>query len=101
MSFMQMVIYDKAPTYTADCGKCGVTIWAHPDTGITAQELRDGTARCDQCASGTANPATVQAAGTMYAGRYSAPGYMDCTDWQYNANLRELKRELRALYGEE
>ena len=101
MSFMEMYIYDKAPTYTADCDTCGATIWAHPDTGVSVAELRSGHAECPQCASGHANPDTVTFAGTLYAGRYSANGYMDCTDWHYGSNLRELKKELRDIYGED
>ena len=101
MSFMEMYIYDKGPTYTAECDNCGATIWAHPDTGATRGELQSGAVRCDQCASGHADPETVKFAGTLYAGRYSANGYMDCTDWHYGSNLRELKKELRDLYGED
>lgn len=99
MSFMDIYIYNKAPTYAADCGKCGASIYAHPDTGCTEQELRDGTAECGQC-TGHADPVTVSYCGKLYAGRYSANGYMDCTDWSYDANLRNLKRELRAMYGD-
>jgi len=25
-----------------------------------------------------------------YVGRYSAPGYMDCTDWHFSTSLKEL-----------
>jgi hypothetical protein len=38
--------------------------------------------------------------GKQYAGRYSANGYMDCTDWHYDANKRRLERELRSMYGD-
>jgi len=34
-------------------------------------------------------------------GRYSAPGYLDCTDWQYDTNRRRLERTLRDYYGNE
>ncbi|MBF6571693.1 MAG: hypothetical protein IVW54_22870 [Candidatus Binataceae bacterium] len=36
-----------------------------------------------------------------YFGRYSAPGYLDCTDWNFSRNARELTRELRDMYGED
>lgn len=97
---MQLFIYQKAPTFTADCAGCGATIYAHPDTGETEESLRDGSAHCDQCCD-YADPDTVSAAGMLYAGRYSAPGYMDCTDWHYGSNLRELETELRDLYGDD
>lgn len=100
MSFMKAFIYDKARTYSADCDTCGASLYAHPDTGTTESELRDGTAECPHCSHGHANPETVTYVGRLYAGRYSAPGYMDCTDWHYGPNLKELTRELRDAYGE-
>lgn len=36
-----------------------------------------------------------------YLGRYSAPGYMDCTDWSFDTNLSSLRRTLRDYYGED
>jgi len=43
---------------------------------------------------------TFQDLGKQYAARYSAPGYMDCTDWSYGSNKRELMREVRDMYGD-
>lgn len=34
-------------------------------------------------------------------GRYSAPGYLDCTSWEYDTNRRRLERTLRDLYSDE
>ena len=34
-----------------------------------------------------------------YLARYSAPGYMDCTDWIAGTNKLALLRELTELYG--
>ena len=100
MSFMEMFIYDKAPLYCAPCDKCSADIYAHESTGTSLEELQLGTAECGQCASGHANPEVISYEGKQYAGRYSASGYTDCTDWYYGANLRELKRELRDAYGD-
>lgn len=36
-----------------------------------------------------------------YFGRYSAPGYMDCTSWMFDHDLAELESELDRLYGDE
>jgi hypothetical protein len=36
-----------------------------------------------------------------YLARMSAPGYMDCTDWIFGTNKRELMRELREMYGDD
>ncbi len=33
-------------------------------------------------------------------GRYSAPGYMDATDWVYGRSRREVEEELDNLYGD-
>lgn len=37
----------------------------------------------------------------VWYGRYSAPGYMDCTDYSWSNNRRELERELRSMYGDD
>ena len=34
-------------------------------------------------------------------GRYSAPGYMDCTDWTWADTEEELIAELKSMYGDE
>ena len=36
-----------------------------------------------------------------YFGRYSAPGYLDCTPWEYSASRVELERLLTDLYGDQ
>lgn len=35
-----------------------------------------------------------------YFGRYSAPGYLDCTDWMYDTNKRRLEKDMRAMYDD-
>lgn len=35
-----------------------------------------------------------------YLGRYQAPGYMDATDWSFSKNFRELRKDLKEMYGE-
>lgn len=104
MSFMKMRIYQKGRLYTADCAKCGMTHYAHEwitdDFNGERDAMQDGTLRCNEC-GGQTNKETFMDCGRQYAGHYSANGYMDCTDWHYNANLRALKRELRDMYGED
>lgn len=34
-----------------------------------------------------------------YFGRYSASGFLDCTDWSFSPNRRKLEKELRDMYG--
>lgn len=36
----------------------------------------------------------------QYIGRFSAAGYMDCTDWHYDTNRKRLERELKESYGD-
>ena len=60
--------------------------------------MQDGTLRCPEC-SGTIDADTFLECGRQYAGRYSADGYMDCTDWHYDTNKRRLERDLREMYG--
>ncbi len=103
MNHMQLFIYKKGALYAADCSKCGVTNYTHEWITDAHNETRDamqaGTARCDEC-GGKIDKGTFIDCGKQYAGRYSAPGYMDCTDWSYNPNKRRLERELRDMYGE-
>lgn len=76
--------------------------WAHMDHNERRDAMEAGALRCDECVTGRANPETFgKCKGKHYAGRYSAPGYMDCTDWSYGTNKRDLIRELRDMYGEE
>lgn len=102
---MQLQVYQKGALYTADCRNCGHTMFTHEWTTDDHNERRDamekGTLRCDEC-NGTVNPDTFwKSPRPQYAGRYSAPGYLDCTGWNYGTNKRQLEKELRGLYGEE
>lgn len=104
MSFMQQQIYNKGRVYSADCRKCGATHFIHEWTTDAFNDDRDamqaGTANCPEHCGGKLDPETFHDCGQQYAGRYSAPGYMDRTDWHYAANKRRLARELRNWYGE-
>jgi NAD-dependent SIR2 family protein deacetylase len=103
MSFMQLQIYRKGALYCADCSKCGATVYSHEwttdDNNGMRDALQNGTARCPDC-GGTTRADSFVDCGRQYAGRYSAPGYMDCTEWCYRANKRTLARDLRSMYGE-
>lgn len=101
MGFMRPEIIRKGALYACDCAKCGTTSYTHEWLADNFSEDRDameaGTFRCEEC-GGKNDPDTVYDCGKNYAGRYSAPGYMDCTTWDYAPNLRNLKRELRNMY---
>lgn len=102
MSFMQLQIIQKGALYSCECAKCGITMNTHEFVHMNHNERRDamqaGTLACDECGS-HADPDTFDDWGKQYAGRYSAPGYMDCTDWLYDTNKRRLAREVRRQYG--
>ena len=104
MSFMQLQVYKKGRLYCADCAKCGATMYAHEwitdDFNGDRDAMQAGTARCPEC-GGHADADTFTDCGRQYAGRYSAPGYMDCTDWSFGTNRRNLERELRNMYDGE
>ena len=104
MSFMQLELTRKGRLYCADCAKCGATLYSHEwatwDNNGTRDALQDGTAQCDQCGIGRADPETFTDCGMQYAARYSAPGYLDCTDWSYGTNKRTLTREVRTMHAE-
>jgi hypothetical protein len=112
MSFMQLQIYQKGALYAVDCSRCGCTNYTHEWTNADHNDRRDamqaGTLRCDECAHAVGERWNAMESrsikdislGQQYAGRYSAPGYMDCTSWSYGKNKRVLARELRDMYGE-
>jgi hypothetical protein len=104
MSHMQLFIYQKGALYCADCSRCGATNYTHEwitdDHNERRDAMQDGTARCDECLN-TLDPETFIDCGKQYAGRYSAPGYMDCTEWCFDTSKRRLARHLREMYGEE
>jgi hypothetical protein len=105
MAFMQMQIIKKGALYCADCSKCGQTIYTHEWVNEDHNDFRDALERgepiaCDCGCYAPADASTFQDCGKQYAGRYSAPGYLDCTDWSYSRNKRTLARDLRDMYGE-
>jgi hypothetical protein len=104
MAHMQMMVYQKGALYSADCSKCGATMftheWYHGDHNERRDAMEAGTLCCDDCGA-PVDKETFAQHRKSYAGLYSAPGYMDRTDVHYNANVRKLKRELRDAYGDE
>lgn len=104
MSHMKLEITPKGALYTCECDRCGATLYTHEWATWDHNERRDamenGSLRCDEC-PGKANPETFgPMPGKYYAARYSAPGYLDCTDWTYGRNKRALIREVREMYGD-
>ncbi len=104
MTFMQLQVYRAGKLYSADCQKCGCTMFAHEwvsdDPNGDRDAMQDGTLVCQEC-GGHADPETFCAfPRPQYAARYSAPGYMDCTEWTFGSNRRKLEREVREMYGE-
>lgn len=104
MAHMELYHTPKGALYSADCNKCGRTIYVHEWASWDCNNERDamvaGLLRCPDC-HGRADPDTYRDHGRRYyAARYSADGYMDCTDWNYGTNLRALLRETRDMYGD-
>lgn len=60
--------------------------------------MQDGTLHCPDCGH-LVDPETFTKTRNQYAARYSAPGYLDCTEWEYGANKRELLRRVRSIYA--
>lgn len=100
---MELEILIKGKTYSCDCAKCGCTMftheWAYPDHNERRDAMQAGTLRCDECATGHADPDTFASLGDQYAARYTMPGFLDCTPWSFGTNKRALIREVRDLYG--
>jgi hypothetical protein len=104
MAFMELELTDKGATYSCECARCGATLYTHEWAYMDHNERRDamqaGTLCCDECCVGTADPSTFTKLRAQYAGRYQAPGYLDCTEWSFGTNKRELERELRSMYAD-
>jgi hypothetical protein len=113
MSHMELFTTQKGALYSCECAKCGATLysheWAHVDHNERRDAMENGTLPCDQC-NGRADPETFgqckpggyNIGGNLrkwYACRYSAPGYLDCTDWSYGTNRRKLEKEVRDFYN--
>ena len=101
MSFMDLHIYQKGRLASCECERCGTTAYWHEWTSDgQAEDLKTG--RCPEC-GGALDPETYweSRSRNWYAGRYSANGYLDCTDYQYGKNARKLAKELRDMYGDE
>lgn len=99
MSFMEIETIRKGTVYEADCQKCGCTNfwheWVHGGQGSELAEYP-----CDQCGHKIGNE-PIKHPRKEYACRYSAPGYLDCTDWNYGTNRRILENDTRAMYGDD
>ena len=100
--FMQLVVTQKGALYCADCAKCGMTHYSHEwatfDNNDMRDNLQNGSYRCD--CGGTTDADTFHDCGRQYAARYSANGFLDCTDWHFGKNKQKLVREVRDLYGD-
>jgi hypothetical protein len=101
---MQYQITPKGTLVSADCARCGATHYAHEWASWDFNEARDalqaGTYRCTDCGCPTDPDTYYEAPRKHYAARLSMPGYLDCTDWSYGTNARELRKHIRDMYGE-
>lgn len=115
MSFMQPEITNKSRHWAVECCH-GETHYVPCDVVTVPDQFKDG-ARFEpigECGGAIWNalvswlkdyapdePEAIEVTAPGYLGRYSAPGYMDCTDWTFSTNLRVLQSELRDMYGED
>lgn len=100
--FMEMEITRKGTLVTTDCPHCLATVWTHEwaswDFNGERAAMEDGTFRCPECCRPIGEGVALHTEHNVYAGRYSAPGYLDCTDYEFDTNKRRLERTLRDLY---
>lgn len=94
---MELELIRKGTLASCECEKCGCTNYWHEwiDCG-GADDLPNS--RCTEC-GGKMDKETYWEGKGWYAARYSAPGYLDCTDWHYGRNKRKLVAEVDELYG--
>ena len=102
MPFMELEITRKGTYISADCPSCWQTIdtheWASWEFNNEAEAIRSHEVCCSWCEHNVELEEHYEHK-AMYAGRYSAPGYLDCTEWSYDTNKRRLEKELRYLYA--
>lgn len=100
-TFLQPYITRKGTLVSADCPHCWTLVSCHEWATDNFNEIRDaleaGKAICPECGNHTDTASYVDHGRKYYAGRLSADGYLDCTDWEYDTNLRRLKKTLRDL----
>lgn len=85
MSFMHLDITDKEHGYRAETRE-----------GIYYYPL--GTLSPDEIASEWGDKLESLEEIYGYFGRFSAPGYLDCTEWSFDTNKRRLKADLMDMY---
>jgi hypothetical protein len=70
MSFMEIETIGKGATYSAECSKCGATMftqeWVYDDHNERRDAMENGTLRCDEC-NGRADPDTFTKERDQYA----------------------------------
>jgi len=102
MSFMQPEIYEAS--YWEVDGNCGVDIipeFVHPTLPVDASD-KEVKAQIPQLMEFTESTEIYGAEiHTGFIGRYSAPGYMDCTPWVSGSTEREVAEYLEEFYGED
>lgn len=87
MPFMQLELTNKCPhirVYLADGGTC-----YYPGKWFTVDDIR------------SIHPTeAIELTGLGYLARFSAPGYLDATDWCFGTNRRALIADVKQFYGD-
>ncbi len=101
MAFMEMEMTRKGSLVSCDCSHCGAPNYTHEWASWDFNEERDamqaGTFHCGECGRPVGDVEVWESPSrNYYAARMSAPGYLDCTQWDYGTNKRNLAREVQA-----
>jgi hypothetical protein len=95
---MEPEILRKGNLYSCDCQHCGATnYWHEWHSEGSSDDLWQQ--QCEECCKqlGESPDDATQCKGKYYAGRMSMPGYLDCTQWEYETSLARLKKSLREM----
>lgn len=104
MTHMEFEITWKGTLCSVECTHCWTTSYAHEwaswDFNAEREAMEKGLYNCQGCGR-RVHPDTYRESKpqTYYGARYSAPGYLDRTEWLYGTNKRKLAHDCRALYG--
>lgn len=97
MSFMEMDVF-KGDGWIArtDNGDVCIPDWNAPDVDALRGKIGEKVWIGELC--GTLE--RIDYVKSAWWGRYTAPGYLDCTEWNMDTNRRRLEKTLRDYYGD-
>jgi hypothetical protein len=97
MSFMQLQIHKgDGWIIRTDNGDMPIPDWDAPDVDALRQKIGEKVCIGDFCGY----LESVDYIKRGWWARMSAPGYLDCSPWEFDTSERRIRRTMRDLYGD-